>query len=263
MLHHKNKVIGKLFSEKLKDTLESYEAKNLKDIDKKLLRGLNEKQHFDHDEGKDKIMLTIKKYILMKMEEIRESMGNDTLLGNEASYKQLNKDDASNPFNMLAAMRRASIKQPMPTKEQLIEMQDMGFLKEANDSFSMPTTDRPMLRTNRPTSKILVKDKIEANNDDTQDINFDWPATVNHKKDIVSTQSSKLDTNMGFGKQSNNTLATTTLRKKETAFSKQNDSEAFNTFIDDGDEEHLDSSSILESGEDKDANIDSKDSWFG
>ncbi len=87
MLHHKNQKIGKLFSEKLKDTLESYEAKNLKDIDKKLLRGLNEKQHFDHDEGKDKIMLVIKKYILMKMEEIRESMGNDTLMGGDASYK--------------------------------------------------------------------------------------------------------------------------------------------------------------------------------
>lgn len=67
---------------------------------------------------------------------------------------------------------------------------------------------------------------------------------------------------MGFGKQSNKTLATSTLRKKETAFSKQNDSEAFNTFIDD-DEENLDSSSILESGQDKDANVDSKDSWFG
>ena len=42
----------------------SYEGKDLDEIDKKLLNGLYEKQVYDAEDGKDKIIMSIKSYIL-------------------------------------------------------------------------------------------------------------------------------------------------------------------------------------------------------
>lgn len=67
MMRHKSEKIRALFASKLKATLESYEAKELNDIDSKLIRGLNERYRFDAEQNKDKIINVIKKYILKKI----------------------------------------------------------------------------------------------------------------------------------------------------------------------------------------------------
>jgi len=41
----------------------------LNEIDKKLLRGLNEKYRFDYEESKDRMINTIKNYLKKKIEE--------------------------------------------------------------------------------------------------------------------------------------------------------------------------------------------------
>lgn len=69
MVSHKNTLIQRLFIEKLKNTIASYEGKDLTDIDKKLLRGLHEKNIFDNDENKDKMLSGLKNFILKKIEE--------------------------------------------------------------------------------------------------------------------------------------------------------------------------------------------------
>ena len=69
---HSNLKIQSLFKNKIINTIASYEGKNLSDIDKKLLRGLNSKYIEDPDEKKDKMMSGIKEYMLKKLEEKKE-----------------------------------------------------------------------------------------------------------------------------------------------------------------------------------------------
>ena len=49
----------------------SYEAKNLNEIDKKLLKGLYENKVYDVEDGKDRIIMCIKKYILQKVNNMK------------------------------------------------------------------------------------------------------------------------------------------------------------------------------------------------
>lgn len=74
MLRHKNQKIRSLFTQRLKQTLQSYEAKDLNDIDQKLLRGLNERIKVDVEQNKDKIISVIKKYILKKIDEEKKKL---------------------------------------------------------------------------------------------------------------------------------------------------------------------------------------------
>lgn len=46
----------------------SYEGKDLSDVDKKLLRGLHEKNIEDPDEYKDKMMAGVKNFMLQELE---------------------------------------------------------------------------------------------------------------------------------------------------------------------------------------------------
>ena len=56
-----------MYRRKLEQTITSYEAQNLNDIDKKLLKGLYEKKVYDVEDGKDKMIMSIKKFILSKV----------------------------------------------------------------------------------------------------------------------------------------------------------------------------------------------------
>ena len=69
LLNHENFKISKIFRERLKNSLQTYEGRDLNDIDKKLLKGINEKSIEDQDYNKDKILTHLKKYILKKVYE--------------------------------------------------------------------------------------------------------------------------------------------------------------------------------------------------
>ena len=69
---HKNERIQQLFHQKISNTIASYEGKNLSEVDKKLLLGLNSKKVVDQDGAGDKMMLGIKEFMLKKVELSRQ-----------------------------------------------------------------------------------------------------------------------------------------------------------------------------------------------
>ena len=66
-MRHRDPIIKQMYRRKLEQTITSYEAQNLNDIDKKLLKGLYEKKVYDVEDGKDKMIMSIKKFILSKV----------------------------------------------------------------------------------------------------------------------------------------------------------------------------------------------------
>jgi len=49
--------------------IESYEGKELTEVDKKLLKGLNDRKVHENEEGRDKMFSNLKSYLLKKVEE--------------------------------------------------------------------------------------------------------------------------------------------------------------------------------------------------
>lgn len=80
------KPVKELYSEKVKEALESYEGRNLNHIDKKILRGLNEKIIQDAEDTKDKILSIVKKFILMRVQKEREKILQENKVTNPARF---------------------------------------------------------------------------------------------------------------------------------------------------------------------------------
>ena len=76
LVWHKDKTVQKLYREKLERIITSYEAKDLDEIDKNLLKGLYENQVYDVEDGKDRIIMCIKKYILQKVYNMKREHEN-------------------------------------------------------------------------------------------------------------------------------------------------------------------------------------------
>ena len=65
---HKNKNLSRSFQRKFTETLNSFEGRELTDIDKKLLRGLNSKRLENSELNKDRMIGAIKENMLKKVE---------------------------------------------------------------------------------------------------------------------------------------------------------------------------------------------------
>eukprot|EP00347_Sterkiella_histriomuscorum_P021629 403333316 len=192
MLRHKNVVIRQLFTQRLKQTLQSYEAKDLNDVDQKLLRGLNEKYRFDGEENKDKILGVIKKYFLQKISKEKRKMELESghRMFESSPRSELTEDEdlsLKRPYTMVEKPSEKLSKgkehnrkieninftsffnsKPKKQREEYknknnlhIELQDMGFLQEAEDSPNPMTTDRALISFKRNHSKILIKNEEE------------------------------------------------------------------------------------------------------
>ena len=71
---HKNEKIQSSFQRRFTETINSFEGKNLTEIDKKLLRGLNSKRLEDSEVNKDKMIAGIKEYILKRVDSKKSEM---------------------------------------------------------------------------------------------------------------------------------------------------------------------------------------------
>ncbi|CDW82856.1 UNKNOWN [Stylonychia lemnae] len=192
MLQHKNHNIQKLFTIKLKDTIQSYEAKDLNEIDKKLLRGLHEKYRFDYEESKDKMINTIKKYLKKKVEEEKKKQS----ALSQTDIKQTESPESSNSSEDIEDMeyykrfktvmiqpfdkRRKSIAKmigftdPKLTQEKIananmrqsIILQNLGFMNDGDDTLNQASTDRELIKLDRRTSRVVnpeIFNKIKLN----------------------------------------------------------------------------------------------------
>ena len=72
LMRHKDPLVKVMYRKKLEQMITSYEAKNLNEVDKKLLRGLYDKQVYDGEDGKDHMIMSIKRYILDKVYKTKQ-----------------------------------------------------------------------------------------------------------------------------------------------------------------------------------------------
>lgn len=68
-----NKELHEHFKKYIKQSIQSYEGKDLNEIELKLIKGLMIRKMEDKDKNKDKIMQTLKQYLLKKVLDMKSS----------------------------------------------------------------------------------------------------------------------------------------------------------------------------------------------
>lgn len=87
LIFHKNMKIRNLFKAKIKQTLQAYEGKDLNEMDKKLLTGINEKRRVETEHTKDKMIGSLKKFLLQKIYEEDEIQRKQKALEKLTAYR--------------------------------------------------------------------------------------------------------------------------------------------------------------------------------